>query len=183
MLSTGSVRPCRRAGRHGLALIAAAATAAAPASALAGAPAPGGTAQAPRQGGHAQLSPDRALAVCGNPRSGVHMCAGGFVRDFADAETVLSPLFNGASIRPVNNNNVSQLDDPAINRAMRDAQALTDPQARARAWAAIDRRVTALAPAVAIGWPRAASIRSTDVAGVPSRIFPGNWDLSFTGLR
>jgi peptide/nickel transport system substrate-binding protein len=130
-----------------------------------------------------RLSPDRALAVCGNPRSRVHMCAGGFVRDFADAETVLSPLFNGASIRPVNNNNVSQLDDPAINRAMRDAQALTDPQARARAWAAIDRRVTALAPAVAIGWPRAASIRSTDVAGVPSRIFPGNWDLSFTGLR
>jgi peptide/nickel transport system substrate-binding protein len=130
-----------------------------------------------------RLDPDRAFAVCGNPRSRVHICGGGFTRDFGDPETVLSPLFNGASIAPANNTNVSQLDDPAVNRAMTAAQALTDPAARARAWAAIDRRITALAPAVAIGWPRFTTIRSTDVVGVPSRIFTGTWDLSFTGLR
>jgi peptide/nickel transport system substrate-binding protein len=130
-----------------------------------------------------RLDSDEAFEVCGTARARVHICSGGFVSDFRDAETVLSPVFNGASIRARSNSNASQLDDPGVNRAMRAAQALTDPEARARAWAAIDRRITALAPAIAIGWPRSVSIRSTDVAGVPSRIFPGTWDLSFTGLR
>jgi peptide/nickel transport system substrate-binding protein len=106
---------------------------------------------------------------------------GGFVRDFADAETILSPVFNGDNILPANNQNMAQLDDPAVNRAMDAAEALTDPQARA--WARIDRQVTALAPAVALGWARFAMIHSADVVGVPNTAFPGLWDLSFTGLR
>jgi peptide/nickel transport system substrate-binding protein len=130
-----------------------------------------------------RLEPDRAFAVCSNPRSRVHICGGGFTRDFADPETIISPLFNGASISPVGNSNVSQLDDPAVNRAIRAAQTLSNPDERARAWARIDRQVTALAPAVAVGWPRFAMIRSADVAGVPSQIYSGLWDLSFTALR
>jgi peptide/nickel transport system substrate-binding protein len=130
-----------------------------------------------------RVTADRAFAICGNPRSRVHMCQGGFIRDFADAETILSPVFNGDNILPSGNSNVSQLDDPAVNRAMDAAEALTDPQARARAWARIDRQVTALAPAVALGWPRMTMIHSADVAGVPNTAFPGLWDLSFTGLR
>jgi peptide/nickel transport system substrate-binding protein len=130
-----------------------------------------------------RVTADRAFAICGNPRSRVHMCQGGFIRDFADAETILSPVFNGDNILPSANSNVSQLDDPAVNRAMDAAEALTDPQARARAWARIDRQVTALAPAVALGWPRMTMIHSADVAGVPNTAFPGLWDLSFTGLR
>jgi peptide/nickel transport system substrate-binding protein len=96
----------------------------------------------------------QAFRLCNTSPSRVHICAGGFTRDFADPETILSPLFNGASILPQGNSNVSQLDDPAVNRAMQAAETLTDPQARARAWAAIDRQVTALAPAIALGWPR-----------------------------
>jgi len=125
----------------------------------------------------------RAFAICSNPRSRVHMCQAGWTRDFADPETVLSPVFNGANILPQGNSNVSQLDDRAVNRAMQAAAALVDPQARARAWARIDRQVTALAPAIALSWPRFGAIHSADVVGVPSTASPGLWDLSFTGLR
>jgi peptide/nickel transport system substrate-binding protein len=130
-----------------------------------------------------RLGPDEGFAVCSRPTGRYHICGGGFVRDFSDAETVLSQLFNGEAISARNNSNLSLFNDAAINQAMREAQALTDPQARARAWAAIDRRITALAPAVALKWPNAISIRSADVAGVASHTFPGFWDVSYSSLR
>jgi peptide/nickel transport system substrate-binding protein len=130
-----------------------------------------------------RLSPERAFAVCSTTPLRVHVCQGGFVRDFADPETILSPLFNGASIVARGNSNVAQLNDPAVNAAMTTAQALVDAQARAQAWGAIDRQVTALAPAIPTLWPTATAIRSRGVAGAPSHSLPGVWDLSFTGLR
>jgi peptide/nickel transport system substrate-binding protein len=130
-----------------------------------------------------RLNPDEGFAVCSRPTGRYHICGGGFVRDFPDAETILSPLFNGEAIIPQNNSNISLFNNASINRAMQDAQALTDPGARANAWAAIDRRITALAPAIALKWPNAISIRSADVAGVVSHTFPGFWDVSFTSLR
>jgi len=130
-----------------------------------------------------RLSPDRAYALCTTTPLRVHICAGGFARDFADPETILSPLFNGASISATGNTNVAQLNDPAVNTAMTAAQGLIDPQARAQAWGTVDRQVTALAPAIPTLWPTATAIRSRDVVGAPSHIFPGVWDLSFTGLR
>ena len=130
-----------------------------------------------------RLPPDRAYALCTTTPLRVHICSGGFARDFADPETILGPLFNGASISAMGNTNVAQLNDPAVNTAMTAAQALIDPQARAQAWGAIDRQVTALAPAIPTLWPTATAIRSRDVIGAPSHIFPGVWDLSFSGLR
>ena len=130
-----------------------------------------------------RLSSDRAAKVCSSPTTHVHVCNGGFIRDFSDPETILSPIFFGDNITaPGFNANQFRLDEPAVNAAIRAAQAITDPQARAAAWAAIDRQVTALAPAILGAWPNAALIRSADVAGAPSHIFPGVWDLSATGL-
>ena len=71
---------------------------------------------------------------------------------------------------------------PAINRGLEEASALTDPQARARAFGALDRRITALAPAAAINWQTNAVLRSRDVVGVVNG-YTGGWDLSFTALR
>ena len=45
------------------------------------------------------------------------------------------------------NSNWSQLDDPAINKAMDEAEILRQADQRAAAWAAIDKMVTAQAPA------------------------------------
>jgi peptide/nickel transport system substrate-binding protein len=106
----------------------------------------------------------------------------GWYRDFPDAETVIDPLFNGANILPHGNNNVAQLNMAPINHAIEDAKALIDPQARAQAWAAIDRQLVDLAPGVVLFYPRVAAIRSRNVTGQVNRLLGGIWDLSFTAV-
>jgi peptide/nickel transport system substrate-binding protein len=126
---------------------------------------------------------EKALQLCGTPSARVHACPTfGWIRDFPDAQSVLDPLFNGRNILPAGNNNLAQLDVPAINAAMDAAKALTDPGARAQAWAQVDRRVVGQAAAVPLSWPRSANIRSRDVIAEPSKSL-ATWDLSFIALR
>jgi peptide/nickel transport system substrate-binding protein len=120
---------------------------------------------------------------CGLPRAQVAICPNvGWVKDFADPQTFLDPTFNGDRILPSGNSNWSQLDDAGINERMQRAALLTDPAARARAWAEIDREITALAPAVPWLWEKHANIRSKNVVGT---IDQDNavWSLAHTRLR
>ena len=120
---------------------------------------------------------------CGTPKAKVAICPNvGLAKDFNDAQSMLVPGFSGRSILPVNNSNWPQLDDPKVNAAMEQAEALTEPDARAKAWGRIDLMVTALAPAIPWTWDRQVSIRSSNVAGVINR-FNATWDLSFTSLE
>jgi peptide/nickel transport system substrate-binding protein len=130
------------------------------------------------------VSFDRMLDGCGKPSAAIHMCPYfGWYRDFPDAETVIDPLFNGANIHQSANNNVAQLDEPKVNKAIESAKALIDPQARANAWAAIDKQLVDLAPGVVLFYPSWGSIRSRDVDGQVNRLNGGLWDLSFTARR
>jgi len=120
---------------------------------------------------------------CGVPAAKINVCVGwGWLRDFPDGQTILDPTFNGKVIQTTGNSNVSQLDVPAINAAMTRAEALSAPAARAAAWAAIDRQVTAQAPAIPVTWNNQPIVRAKDVAGVPNANIVG-WDLAFTSLR
>jgi peptide/nickel transport system substrate-binding protein len=124
------------------------------------------------------------LDGCERPSARIHMCPYfGWYRDFPDAETVIDPLFNGANIHDSANNNVAQLDEPKVNQAIESAKALIDPQARANAWAAIDKQLVDLAPGVVLFYPSWGSIRSRDVDGQVNRLNGGLWDLSFTARR
>jgi peptide/nickel transport system substrate-binding protein len=126
---------------------------------------------------------DRMLTLCGNPRARVHACPTfGWIRDFPDAQSVLEPLFHGRSIQPRQNPNLSQLDLPAVNQAMDAARTLTDPAARAQAWGAIDRQITAVAAGVPLTWPRYANVRSADVIATTNESL-ATWDISFLALR
>jgi peptide/nickel transport system substrate-binding protein len=128
-------------------------------------------------------SVDRMFRVCAEPAQKIHVCPFlGWFRDFPDPETIIDPLFSGRNIHAHGNNNFAQLDEPAVNRAIEAAKALVDPQARAKAWAAIDRQVVDLAPAVPLFWPKAVSVRSADVQAAPSWLYGGTWDLGFSGL-
>ena len=120
---------------------------------------------------------------CNVPKAKVAICPNvGWLKDFADPQTYLDPTFNGKNILPANNSNWSQLNDKKINKAMDDAALITQPDARAKAWADIDKQVTAQAPAINWLWDKTPNIRSENVNGV---IDQDNalWALAYTSLK
>lgn len=121
---------------------------------------------------------------CGLPRARVQVCPNlGWSRDFADPQTVLDVAFNGAYIFPENSPNWPQLDDPAINRAMARAEVTVGTEARARAWAEIDRMITATAAAIPWLWDKTPNLFSADVRCVPQLWNQGHCDLAYTSLE
>jgi peptide/nickel transport system substrate-binding protein len=121
---------------------------------------------------------------CALPKARVHVCPNvGWIRDFSDPQTVLDAAFNGAYIFPENNPNWSQLDDPAINKAMSKAELVVGEDARAAAWAEIDRMITATAAAVPWLWDNQPNLFSEDVRCVPQLWNQGHCDLAFSSLE
>lgn len=121
---------------------------------------------------------------CALPRARVNVCPNvGWIRDFADPQTVLDVAFNGNYIFPENNPNWPQLNDPAINRAMARAELTVGTEARARAWGDIDRQVTATGAAIPWLWDRQPNVFSADVRCVPQLWNQGHCDLVYTSLK
>lgn len=121
---------------------------------------------------------------CAVPRARVQVCPNlGWIRDFADPQTVLDLAFNGAYIFPENNPNWPQLNDPAINRAMGRAELTVGDAARARAWADIDRQVTATAAAIPWLYDRQPNIFAKDVRCVPELWNQGHCDFAYSSLK
>jgi peptide/nickel transport system substrate-binding protein len=130
------------------------------------------------------LAPDTVFTkFCGVPRTHYVVCPNvGWARDIADARSPLDPPFNGAAIAPQGNVNWSQLADPRIDAAMREAALLPTGAERNRAWAEINRMIVEQAVAVPYVWPLAIQLASADVVGVINP-YTTQWDLSFSGLR
>jgi peptide/nickel transport system substrate-binding protein len=120
---------------------------------------------------------------CSVPKSKVAICPSvGWQKDFADPQTVLDPTFNGKNIIQTNNSNWPQLNDPAINKAMDNAETLVDPGQRAAAWGKIDQMVTAAAPGALWLWDKGPMVKSKNVNEVINKENAA-WDLSFTSLK
>jgi peptide/nickel transport system substrate-binding protein len=120
---------------------------------------------------------------CNVPSSKTPICPSvGWLKDFADPQTMLDPTFNGKNIVPTNNVNWPQLDDPKLNKAMDDAGTLIEPAERAKAWAEIDKQVTATAAAIPWQWDKSALVKSTNVKAVINKANAA-WDMSFTSLK
>lgn len=121
---------------------------------------------------------------CGTPSEEIDVCPNvGWVADFGDPQAVLDVPFNGEHIPPSNNPNWGQVDDPTINQHMAAAELVVGTQARAAAWAAIDRELVAQAVAVPYAWDKQPNVESHDVAGVGDVWNLGAWDYSFTSLK
>ncbi len=57
---------------------------------------------------------------CNVPTSEANVCPSvGWIKDFADPQTMLDPTFNGANIIPSQNTNWPELDVPEVNKATR----------------------------------------------------------------
>jgi len=120
---------------------------------------------------------------CGIPKNEPNICPNtGWFKDFYDPQTLLDATFNPAQVLDQNNSNYSQIKDPKLEEAFTKAEQLTDVNARNKAFADIDKMVTALAPAAPYVWDNQANVRSKDVNGVINQ-FNSVWDLTFTSLK
>src|SRR4051794_20432958 len=119
---------------------------------------------------------------CNTPSAKVAICPNvGWLKDFADGQTMLDPTFNGKNILQQGNSNWPQLDDPTINKAMDDAELLPKEQ-RPAAWAAIDKQVTEQAGVVPWIWDKQPLIESANVNGVASED-NAQWELAWSSLK
>ena len=103
---------------------------------------------------------------CNVPKAKVAVCPNvGWIRDFADGQTMLSPTFAGKNILPQGNSNWPELDDPAINDAIDAAEIAPVDAARA----ALGRHRQAghrAAAAIPWIWDKQALVQSKNVEGV-----------------
>jgi peptide/nickel transport system substrate-binding protein len=120
---------------------------------------------------------------CQQPAKKVAICAsGGWFKDFNDPQSMLENTFKGSSISPSGgNNNLAQLKDPKIDKAMDDA-ALLEGDERYQAWGEIDKMITEQAPAVPFIWDNTNLIHSKNVNAVASEYFTA-FDFSFTSIK
>jgi peptide/nickel transport system substrate-binding protein len=117
--------------------------------------------------------PKRQVAICGSA---------GWFKDFTDPQSMLDPTFKGANIfKNGGNNNLAQLDVPAIDQAMNKASSLQGAE-RLKAWAQIDKMITAQAPAVPFDWDKTTIIWSKDVNGVGAPYYD-TADFAYMSLK
>lgn len=123
-------------------------------------------------------------SFCAVPSARAEVCPTlGWIRDFADPQTVLDAAFNGAAIAPRYNSNWPQLDDPAINAAMARAELVVGEQERADAWAKIDRMITETGAAIPWLWDMQPVVSSEDVRCANQLWNQGHCDLAYSSLR
>ncbi|MGA2008619.1 MAG: hypothetical protein ABSH27_13805 [Solirubrobacteraceae bacterium] len=120
---------------------------------------------------------------CGVPAAEVDACPEvGWIRDFADPQTILYVPFWGPAITPTNNSNWGQVNNPQINAAMVAASQVVNPTAAADAWAKVDDML--VDQAVAIPWifDDQPNIESANVRGINDLWDVGEWDYGYTSL-
>jgi len=117
--------------------------------------------------------PKKKIAVCGSA---------GWFKDFNDPQSMLEPTFKGSNFSPDGgNNNLAQVKDPKIDKAMDDA-ALLEGKERYQAWGEIDKMITAEAPAVPFIWDNTNLIHAKNVNGVGNDYY-NSFDLTFSSIK
>jgi peptide/nickel transport system substrate-binding protein len=120
---------------------------------------------------------------CNVPGSDYVICPNvGWFRDFTDPQSVLEPTFKGSAIKRQGNVNYSLLDDAAIDDLMVKASTIPAGPERNEAWAEINRRIVAQAPAIPYSWDDSFSLVSKDVLGVMNG-YTTVWDFAFSSVK
>ncbi len=106
----------------------------------------------------------------------------GWFKDFLDPQSLLEPTFSGDAIKPQGNVNWSLLDDPEINKAIKDAGATPAGAERNQAWADINKMIVEQAVAIPYSWDANVQLESPDV-NAPGNAYLTGFDLSFTSIK
>jgi peptide/nickel transport system substrate-binding protein len=103
-------------------------------------------------------------------------------KDFFDSQSMLDPLFNGDNIAQSGNSNSAQVNVPSINAQFAKDEQLTDPPARANAFAALDRTVTGGAYYDVWIWDNQVSLQSSDVNGSWNK-YNTDWNFANSSFK
>jgi len=134
---------------------------------------------------------------CGVPKAEIDACPNvGWIRDWADPQTLVDPTFAGYNIVQTNNSNwgqVSYQDAPGtykagapltpLDQAMKAAEATVGDAARAAAWAKVDEMLVDQAVAIPWVFDKQAYIESKDVRGINDLWNIGSWDYAYMSLK
>jgi peptide/nickel transport system substrate-binding protein len=121
---------------------------------------------------------------CEVPKAKVAVCPNlGWGKDFFDAQSMIDPVFNGKNIVPTGNTNMSQANDPTLNKQMNQAEQITDINQRAAAWAALDKAVTGQAFVIVWLWDNEIPFNSANVNGVQWNFNGSTFDLTNSSLK
>jgi len=120
---------------------------------------------------------------CSVPKNEPEVCPSvGWLKDFADPQTMLDPVFNSRYIIPSGNVEWSQLKDKTLNAQMDKAETIVGDSERAKAWAEIDKGVTATAAAIPWNWDKPYLVKAANVNAVLNQANAA-WDLSSMSLK
>jgi peptide/nickel transport system substrate-binding protein len=121
---------------------------------------------------------------CNVPKEEIDVCPSvGWIADFADPQTVLNITFNGKTITQTGNVNWGQTNVPKLNAAMVAGELVAGQEARANAWANIDKEIVEDAATIPFDWDKQANIEGSGVKGVGQLWNTGAWDYSWTSLK
>jgi len=106
----------------------------------------------------------------------------GWCPDWASsASTFLPPLFDGRQIAPKGNQNITQLNDDAVNKDIDRIRAMTDLAAANKEWSALDRKIMERAPIVPLNVENRIYLPGANLAGVVAP--QGDVDYGIIGLK
>jgi peptide/nickel transport system substrate-binding protein len=94
----------------------------------------------------------------------------------------LDQIINGSAIKPSGGNNVSELNDPAINKALNEGISNTDTAARTKAWGDVDKLVMENASVVPLVYRKNLLMRPTSATNVTvTQAYLGMYDYLLMG--
>jgi peptide/nickel transport system substrate-binding protein len=107
----------------------------------------------------------------------------GWCPDWAAGISFLPPLFDGRNITDKGNQNLAQLDDPAVDAEIDRIGALSDADQQNAAFGRLDQQIMKDAPVVPLIYEKSVTLVGGNIAGAyQSESFAGGIDLVSVGL-
>lgn len=108
----------------------------------------------------------------------------GWCPDWANGGTFLPPLFDGRNIVEKGNQNIVQLNDPAINDRIDEIKLITDPAEAANAYGDLDEQIMELAPTAPLIHSKSTFVTGSNITDAFSHVnFGGGIDLVSLALK
>jgi peptide/nickel transport system substrate-binding protein len=121
---------------------------------------------------------------CQVPKAKVPLCPNlGWIKDYADAGTIINPLWNPANIVPAGNVNFEQYKGSNLGPEIDAASKMPSGQERIDAWAALDKKITGLVLGVPYLWDNTPNVSSANVDQVNQAWNAGQFSADWSSLK